>query len=225
MSVNTTPFLHLPQWEANEQPSYLGEINPAFAAIDTGYGDIKTLAQTGVSSSQEAVTTANAAKAQSQANAGAITTLQQGLTRLEADFADSHNVTQVDLNVTSIEDAFAFRTCKQTYNHYVSHIYFRFDITKNFSTLNSKKIANVDNFFGTVKNVGLPFIAQVFEANGTPAGGMATCFFNGNEITMLGLGGATKYLKPGGYAAVVTLPVFIMTSRENIVDNCLYIPA
>ena len=69
MSIQTTPFLHLPQWTAEEQPSFLGEINPAWAAIDTGYGDIKTSTDTAITMASAAVNTANMSKTQSEANA------------------------------------------------------------------------------------------------------------------------------------------------------------
>lgn len=41
MAINTTPNLHLPQWTPNEKPSYLVDFNQAFAAIDTGFSEVK----------------------------------------------------------------------------------------------------------------------------------------------------------------------------------------
>lgn len=92
MSIRTTPFLHLPQWTAEEQPSFLGEINPAWASIDQGYGDIKTDSATAITTANAAVNTANAAEQQSQANAGAITQLQKRLTLLENSFNNAQTL-------------------------------------------------------------------------------------------------------------------------------------
>lgn len=57
MAINTTPNLHLPQWTPNEKPSYLVDFNQAFAAIDTGFSNVKE-------GSDGAVQTATAALAQ-----------------------------------------------------------------------------------------------------------------------------------------------------------------
>ena len=36
MHSNSTEFLHLPQWDSTDIPSYLGDFNGAFADIDRG---------------------------------------------------------------------------------------------------------------------------------------------------------------------------------------------
>lgn len=36
MHSQSTEFLHLPQWEQNDIPSFLGDFNSAFADIDAG---------------------------------------------------------------------------------------------------------------------------------------------------------------------------------------------
>lgn len=37
-TINTTPNLHLPQWTADEKPTWLVDMNGAFSGIDTAYG-------------------------------------------------------------------------------------------------------------------------------------------------------------------------------------------
>ena len=221
MSVNTTPFLHLPQWDANEQPSYLGEINPAFAAIDSGYGDIKTLAQTGVSGSQEAITTANAAKAQSQANAGAITTLQQGLTQLEADFIDAHYVKTAVLEITPVANV-TFKQRVVTYNNYFANIY--------LEVTTSADISLATGGFGTLigSNItGLPGVVKklngISNINISEGIYIPVVTFTGTELYITGLPG-NLVLHPGNYAVFFNAPVFITNNTRNIMfDNCLYL--
>ena len=220
MSVNTTPFLHLPQWEANEQPSYLGEINPAFAAIDVGYGDIKTLAQTGVSGSQDAITASNAAKAQSQANAGAITTLQQELTQLKADFVNGHYVRQITLTSDPVENVSARRQII-TYNDYMAHIYFEILFTSDspISTTDVTLLNNVGGMPGSVRKLNGITNIQIPDTQYIPAAS-----FNGVTLKLVGLPG-THTLKAGNYACFFTVPIFILPSnqtKENLMDNCLY---
>lgn len=227
MSVNTTPFLHLPQWEANEQPSYLGEINPAFSAIDSGYGDIKTLAQTGVSSSQEAVTTANAAKAQSQANAGAITTLQQEHTALAADFVNSHHTQQVALQCTPVDGVpITIVWGRVTYNAYCAHFEFLFRFTTNINKTDNPgatyPIINIEGVPGTIlRAVG--FTNAVASDENKNAQYNAACYLKQNVIELWQIR-PNDTINAGTYMATFNLPIFYgSTTKEAVLDGCMYI--
>ena len=221
MSVNTTPFLHLPQWDANEQPSYLGEINPAFAAIDSGYGDIKTLAQTGVSGSQEAITTANDAKAQSQANAGAITTLQQEHAALEADFVNSHYSRQLNLECTVEAENVTVKNAVITYNDYFAHIRFELTFSQDTQFPRTTKILSVSNFPGTVQRLyGLTNMVQLPTTMFT-----VVAVFDGTNLSILGIGG-NNHIAAQNYFVPFFVPIFTMPStRDSLMDDCMYLPA
>lgn len=223
MSINTTPFLHLPQWTEQEHPSFLSEMNQAYASIDTGYGDIKTIAQTGVTGATEAVAAANEAKQQSQANAGAITTLQQSLTQLEADFVDSHYSRQITLTSEPIENVTVSRQII-TYNHYFANIYFEIKFNSNMTAPSTETVLlnNVGGMPGTVQKLaGITNI--ILESSQY----IPICKFDGTTLSIPPIPGSLT-IKRGGYAIFFSVPVFISTnsmSRDALLDNCLYIPA
>ena len=129
MSINTTPNLHLPQWTADEQPSFLAEINGAWSSIDAGYGQNKTDAATAITASGNAVSIAEAAKQQSQANAGIITQLQQQLTQLEADFINQSYLITDNPTITNIHSGVHVSTEQFFHNGYVAtgHFLLSFD--------------------------------------------------------------------------------------------------
>lgn len=227
MSINTTPFLHLPQWTAEEHPSFLSEMNQAYAAIDTGYGDVKTLAQTGVNESAEAVDTANGAKQQSQANAGAITTLQQSLTQLEADYVNSHSAKHVTLQCTPVDGIpVTINWGRVTYNDYFAHFEFSFRFTENFNNTNTTAsaypIINIDGVPGTIRQVlGLTnAVASNADKNAQYTAG---CYLKQNVIELLKIR-PQDTINLGSYVAVFSVPIFISPStKEALMDGCMYI--
>ena len=232
MSVNTTPFLHLPQWDANEQPSYLGEINPAFAAIDSGYGDIKTLAQTGVSGSQEAITTANAAKAQSQANAGAITTLQQALTQLEADFINASSLKNKTFTPTEVVDTITFSVATVVYNKYNAFfkIYLKCTKLATFLAAHSSdsialgKLPDIPFIFQRIDlSGGFSFPLNMTDSFGTWADKLSA-WIKADGTVVLGAASNTSGSTATTLNLVASLPIFMSSSARNAVnlDNCLY---
>lgn len=97
-STNHTTNYNLPQFVGSDKPAWLGDINPAMAAIDTAIKTADTTAQQGVADAATAQTaantadtkataaqtaaetaqnTANTAIANTSSNAGRITTLEQ----------------------------------------------------------------------------------------------------------------------------------------------------
>lgn len=232
MSVNTTPFLHLPQWDANEQPSYLGEINPAFAAIDSGYGDIKTLAQTGVSGSQEAVTTANAAKAQSQANAAAITTLQQSLTQLEADFINASYLKNKTFTPINVIDTITFTVATVIYNKY--NAFFKIDLkctnwavflaAHTSASVALGKLPDIPFVFRRIDlSGGFSFPLNVSDSFGNWTDKLSA-WISADGTVVLGSASNTSGSSSTTLSLVASLPIFMSSSARNAVnlDNCLY---
>ena len=223
MSINTTPFLHLPQWTAEEHPSFLSEINQGYASIDAGYGDIKTLAQTGVTGAAEAVATANEAKQQSQANAGAITTIQQSITQLETSIADSHYSRQITLTSEPI-DGVTVNKQIITYNQYFANIFFEIKFNSDMTVPSTETVLlnNVSGMPGTVRR--LTGISNIILETSQY---IPVFNFNGNTLSIVSIPNSPT-IKRGGCAIFFSVPIFISQnpmSRDALFDNCLYLPA
>lgn len=236
MSINTTPFLHLPQWTASEQPSYLGEMNQAYSAIDTGYGEIKTLAQTGVTGSQAAVATADAAKEQSQANAAAITTLQQSVASLESDFIDASHIKTLNLTYDNVYDGFEITSAFTHYNRYCAHFFisirnnnwanfFKTHITSSTAVC---KLTNIPYIYKTISLYGgFSFSINVTSSLGHWGDAMSVYISQAGNL-MLGGGDASITGNSNTLMSLTaTLPIFRQSTAKirtsEMLDNCLYI--
>lgn len=237
MSIQTTPFLHLPQWTAEEQPSFLGEINPAWEAIDSGYGDIKTRTDTAITSANAAANTANSSMQQSQANAGQITQLQQRLQNLENRIGLS-NVLQYKNIETTISSDYAGMiegiTCSVVYNDYTSIITLELRLKENLSfTLPNGKytLATLNNFPFTYSTLNLTTdlstINTSLTLNETQTATGVYCQISGGKLLM--------YIS-SGFSTVTTttqtninvresFPIFVGNAgRGAIPENCLLLP-
>lgn len=238
MSIQTTPFLHLPQWSAEEQPSFLGEINPAWAAIDTGYGDIKASAGTAITTANAAVGTANASKQQSEANAGAITRLEQMVEALKNQVNSAGNLTVAELPVTVMPEWQNILTTENIssyvrYNNYCAE----FEIHANIKTnLNIATPANGDS----LNIAGIPFtfsaIRCVSDIALVHTGTLGTAeiykiiqgAINSNGVMFVGLNGGLQLVTgttPIEIGFNFSLPIYRAANTRDIADNCLYLPA
>lgn len=235
MSIQTTPFLHLPQWTAEEQPSFLGEINPAWAAIDTGYGDIKTSTDTAITTANAAVNTANMSKTQSEANAGQITQLQQKIQNLENGIAQSQ-VLQYHSVDTVISEDYANMIKKITggavYNRYCCIITVEIQLNNNLVfTLPKGKHAlatlalpftystlNLNTDISTI-NTGIRFgeteTAAVIYCQITE--GKLMAYFAESYTTL-------TTTNPANINIRASFPIFSTTDNKNTVpENCLFL--
>lgn len=237
MSIQTTPFLHLPQWTAEEQPSFLGEINPAWASIDEGYGDIKTSAGTAITTANAAVNTANEAKSQSQANAGAITQLQQNLQllRTELESASTLKNASVEAEITpEYAEMFSGITCNVVYNNYCCLINIGLGVKSN---LNWAKPAGKN----TVATVNLPFAYSTLSVNTdistigstlkfgpiTTTNGIFCTIQNGNvNLSITDAFTPVITTTPPAIDIRASFPVFAgVANRGTMPDNCLFMLA
>ena len=75
--TNETNNLHLPQFVANDKPTFLGDINGAMLAIDNAYGTISAEATGAATTAQNAATAAAGAV---ETASGAVATAQQAAT-------------------------------------------------------------------------------------------------------------------------------------------------
>lgn len=231
MSIQTTPFLHLPQWTAEEQPSFLGEINPAWAAIDSGYGDIKTKTETSLTNANNAVNIANASKAQSQANAGQITLLQQNLQQLMADFnsaatlhADSPTV-RVSDEYTGMFDRI---DCHIVYNKYCCFLQLSMAVKRNltFTLPNNYNFGTVDLpfIYNTLYfNTDMPVDNSRLKFGEIKTSNIVPCSINNGVISMLLAEHFSPVTSPDNIAIDIraAFPIFQGGTRESIPDNCL----
>lgn len=231
MSIQTTPFLHLPQWTAEEQPSFLGEINQAWKAIDNGYGDIKTNAETALTAANNAVNIANASKTQSQANAGQITRLQQSLQQLMADF-NSAATLHVDTPAVEISAEYTGMfdeiVCSIIYNKYTCFLTLGMSIKRNLSfTLPSNYnfgTVNLPFIYNTLYlNTDMPFHNSELKFGNVNTSNIIPCAINNGVISML----LTESLSPVTSQDKIAIdvraafPIFQGGTRSSIPDNCL----
>ena len=236
MSIQTTPFLHLPQWTAEEEPSFLGEINQAWSAIDTGYGDIKTSAGTAITTANAAVNTANSSMQQSQANAGQITLLQQKLQNLENVIAQSKTLQYKGISTTISSDyanMIKEIVCNVVYNEYSCIITMELQIKENLNfNLPTGKytIATLDNMpftYSTLNlNTDISTINTTIKFDETQTATGVYCQISEGKLLM--------YIA-GGFSTVTTttqtniniresFPIFVGNAARGVIpDNCLFL--
>lgn len=230
MSIQTTPFLHLPQWTAEEQPSFLGEINPAWAAIDAGYGDIKTSAGTAITTANAAVNTANAAKSQSQANAGVITQLQQQIAQLEADFVNQSYLVNDNPEITTSHSGVTINTGAFFHNGYAAVGHFVLSLSQGSYTFN-----NTSPVF-TVTN--LPYVWKEITLNTSetygPVGNIKVYGRSGSEPIAARLTANGDFImfaeieainNVQGIDFIYSVPIFRVSAsdRSNIPGQCVFL--
>lgn len=236
MSIQTTPFLHLPQWSAEEQPSFLGEINPAWAAIDTGYGDIKASAGTAIATANAAVSTANASKQQSEANAGQVTQLQQRIQNLENDIAQSQVLHYHNVESAISEDyanIISNIVCGVVYNRYCGIITIRMDVngSLNLSLPKGKHtlatLALPFTYSTLNLNTDLSTINTMIKFDETQTATNIYCQITNGKLMMYFVESYTTLATTSMMSINVraSFPIFTANGNRNTVpDNCLFLP-
>lgn len=238
MSIQTTPFLHLPQWTAEEQPSFLGEINPAWAAIDRGYGDIKASADTAITTANAAVSTANSSQVQSEANAGQITQLQQRLQNLENSIAEASMLQGSEIEATVTDDfksIFGSVVGTIIYNKYCCFITMQLQCKSNVNMTFPNNKHQVATFSLPFAYYGLNLTSDVsttysnikFDSGNTNSN--MRFLIDSNGINMyLSSGFTTIETGPWGHINIrAAFPIFTTdtVARNNLPENCLFIPS
>lgn len=165
MSINTTPTLKLPQWTAEEHPSFLAEINPAWMTIDSAFADLKAKQEGQEADITEATTTANAAQTASNENAQAIVSTNNRITALNKE------VVQVILPLT-INSAYSTMITAAaltlTYNNFIlrAAVSLTFAKTVNVNIPNHAIICTAANIPITFTQFRMPITLCVDNING-----------------------------------------------------------
>lgn len=229
MSINTTPNLHLPQWTADEQPSFLAEINGAWSSIDTGYGQNKTDAATAITTSNNAVSIAEGAKQQSQANAGIITQLQQQFAALQTAFNDAGKIVVDTPVITSNIDGIEIRQYYANHNRFIAQIgfYINFGKAKTYSSFQNIPICTISGLPYTWSTINATIGETIGPVPNITTGSLQ--FYNAPACTIKSDGGV--YVNLGEVVTTsnttialdvtFAIPIYQATgSREAIPENC-----
>lgn len=220
MSINTTPYLHLPQWTADEKPSYLAEINQAYAAIDSGYGNVKNIADTSAATANSAAADAANAKQQANTNAGQIVTIQQTLSQLQNDFINASLLKSFDVTITNVAEGmqiiFDLLAANRYCAYFVFHIHNTTSNTLHIQHGNQIATFAINKF--TWKELGMN--TNTLSTTVPTSLADATLFANGN----LGIYGGVNIGVNGDVYIKATFPVqTISNARDALLPDCVYI--
>lgn len=229
MAIETTPFLGLPQWKFEDKPSYLVEMNDAYAKIDAGYRTIQVASEGAQTAAEGASAKAEQALTQSQANAGQIVQLGQDITQLEADFINSHYISTVDLAFnpnTKLSQVPVKFAATLDYNEYCAAILVYLNLPS--GTYNAENFAielgtvtGFPNYVVYKSITGNSNISSLSSANNM-AVAFAVTLENGKIL--LKTGGNMVLVNDTLFLFQLTMPVHTMTgARNTLIDNCVYI--
>ena len=204
-STNHTTNYNLPQFLGSDKPAWLGDINPAFSAIDTAMHANATKAQQGVDDASSAQSTANTAVL----NAGTAQTTAETAQRTANTVAGDLNSFMLKFNLTNISNGNLDYTtttgnvtndlsCAQNIEGSIYKVYGTFQLLVN-SSASRTPIAGMGNFRGI--DTGIRLITAPSEAYIVKCAGI--------EMGMNGSGTQVYYIKGADLAVDTSGKVFI----------------
>lgn len=230
MSINTTPFLHLPQWTAEEKPSFLAEINQGYSSIDAGVRANQVAAEAAQTAAEVAKNQAAEAVEQGHANAAELVELRQTIMQLKNNFGSASLLNSVSLTFEKNPDLTPIVTLKEgvfIYNRFCANLKFVFK-------LNSGTYPSPSIILGKITSIpaNLSFRGFNFSLNMAPTNGSSTKYaylpsgaVNADGTVTLAIDGLVV-----NEDAVRTVwmqqsfPVQTVTGNQrSLLDNCLYI--
>lgn len=230
MSINTTPFLHLPQWTAEEKPSFLAEINQGYASIDAGVRANQVAAEAAQTAAEAAKNQADEAVEQGHTNAAGLVTLQQQLNNLAADLASANVIKTVHLNFTKSPELSQNITLIEgflNYNNFCGSLRASFNIAPASFTGDRIKLGILTGFPTEVLFKNLAFMLNVVVNNDAETDFSYVTAGNIDSDGTVWLNISNYHITPSEGRVVWTEKTFpvqtISGARKSIVDNCLYI--
>lgn len=224
MSINTTPFLHLPQWTAEEKPSFLAEINQGYASIDAGVRANQVAAEAAQTAAEAAKNQADEAVEQGHTNAAGLVTLQQGLSQLETDFTASKYLYTTELSCPSPPNGVAWRDGNTTYNKYTGAIFLAFTLSAGTyaASQGQVQIATVAGFPYTFKEIiGVTSLGPL-ETSGHVSGNYTGILYGNGRFAILS--GSNITLEAAEVLQwAVTVPIFSTTSARVQPSQCIFL--
>lgn len=230
MSINTTPFLHLPQWTAEEKPSFLAEINQGYASIDAGVRANQVAAEAAQTVAEAAKNQADEAVEQGHANAAGLVTLQQQLNKLSSDLAGAGTIKTVVLNFVKNQELTQSVTLINAflnYNQFCGTLQASLNIEPGSFSGDRIKLGILTGFPTGVSFKNLSFLLNVAvnNASETDFSYLASGNIDSDGTVWLNI---VNYNITSTEGRVVwtdkSFPVqMISNARSAMVDNCLYI--
>lgn len=231
MSINTTPFLHLPQWTAEEKPSFLAEINQGYASIDAGVRANQVAAEAAQTAAEAAKNQADEAVEQGHTNAAGLVSLQQSLSQLQALFTHSNQLTETTFTFTkntAVTPDITLVQSRLVYNSFTGNFRLQFKMGAGAYPDQPFDLGYLQGLPASLTFKSLSILASVISADPSEPG-----FYYGSPWVIDPDGkvwaamSMYKVTDPAGRFVWLegTLPVQTLTesSRNSMVDNCLYI--
>lgn len=224
MSINTTPFLHLPQWTAEEKPSFLAEINQGYASIDAGVRANQVAAEAAQTAAEAAKNQADEAVEQGHTNAAGLVTLQQSLAKLEADFTATKTLQTAELSCPSPPAKVTWRRGSTTYNKYAGAIFigFTLDAGTYESAMGEVFIATVEGFPYTFSEIIAMTSLGPVETTGKITGNF-TGVLHGDGRFAIRSGHALTFTTYEVLQWAVTVPIVSAPSGRNQPSQCIFL--
>lgn len=231
MSINTTPFLHLPQWTADEKPSFLAEINQGYASIDAGVRANQVAAEAAQTAAEVAKNQADEAVEQGHTNAAGLVTLQQSINQLRALFTQSNQLIEVNFTFTkntNVTPDISLVQSRLVYNNFTANIRLEFKMGPGTYPTAAFDLGYLQGLPAGLTFKNLSILSSVISADNSEPG-----FYYGfpwivepdgkvwasmNNYTVTDANGRLVWIEG-------SLPVQSLTEsrRNSMVDNCLYI--
>ena len=224
MSINTTPFLHLPQWTAEEKPSFLAEINQGYASIDVGVRANQVAAEAAQTAAEAAKNQADEAVEQGHTNAAGLVTLQQSLAKLEADFTATKTLKTAELSCPSPPEKVTWRTGSTTYNKYAGAIFIGFTLAAGTyeSALGEVPIATVAGFPYTFSKIIAMTSLGPVETTGKITGNFTGILYGDGRFAIRS-GHALTFTTHEVLQWAVTVPIFSAPPGRNQPSQCIFL--
>lgn len=230
MSINTTPFLHLPQWNAEEKPSFLAEINQGYASIDAGVRANQVAVEAAQTAAEAAKNQADEAVEQGHTNAAGLVSLQQQLNNLAAVVASASAIKTVKLNFVKNQELTQNVTLIDAflnYNNTCGSLRASFKIGPASFTGDRIKIGVLTGFPTGVMFKNLAFMINIAVNNNAEQDFSYLTSGNIDSDGTVWLNITNYNVTPTEGRVVWTEKTFpvqtITAARSVMVDNCLYI--
>lgn len=231
MSINTTPFLHLPQWTAEEKPSFLAEINQGYASIDAGVRANQVAAEAAQTTAEAAKNQADEAVEQGHANAAGLVSLQQSINQLQELFTQSNQLREVTFTFTkntAVTPDITLVQSRLVYNNFTGNFRLEFKMGPGTYPTEPFDLGYLHGLPASLTFKNLSILASVISADTSEPG-----FYYGFPWVVEPDGkvwaAMSNYKVTDANGRLIwiegSLPVQTLTQggRASMVSNCLYI--
>ena len=225
--TNSTPNLHLPQYAANDKPSYLTDFNNAMLAIDQGYAGIKSTAESAGTEAGTASTSVQAMQSQLSSLQNSLSAIQAELNSLSSSFSDKSNLVRMPINLSS-PTGITPSGCYVVKNGYTASLELNFNIVSGTvltPVSNSVEIGTFEDapFSFQFINFMSPLSVPVSVFNDTQNYRNIETIINGANNKLYLVVGSPLTVS-NNFTLIIrgTFPIKENVARESMVSNVLY---